>query len=69
MIRLESLFKPGGYAVADLQLNWRPSERISLGVGLFNLTDVRTMNGRRSAAAARPIHCCLSTRSPAGTSP
>lgn len=33
------LFKPGGYAVADLRLNWRPSERISLDVGLFNLTD------------------------------
>jgi hemoglobin/transferrin/lactoferrin receptor protein len=33
------LFKPGGYAVADLRFNWRPRERISLDVGLFNLTD------------------------------
>ncbi|HEX9707942.1 MAG TPA: TonB-dependent receptor, partial [Steroidobacteraceae bacterium] len=33
------LFKPDGYVVADLRLNWRPGERISLDFGLFNLTD------------------------------
>ncbi len=33
------LFKPGGYAVADLRLNWRHNERIGIDVGLFNLTD------------------------------
>jgi hemoglobin/transferrin/lactoferrin receptor protein len=34
-----ALFKPGGYAVADLRFNWRQSERIGIDVGLFNLTD------------------------------
>jgi hemoglobin/transferrin/lactoferrin receptor protein len=34
-----ALFKPGGYAVADLRLNWRPGERIGVDVGLFNLAD------------------------------
>jgi hemoglobin/transferrin/lactoferrin receptor protein len=33
------LFAPDGYAIADLRLQWRPSERITLELGLFNLTD------------------------------
>ena len=33
------LFKPGGYAVADLKLHWRLNERIAVNAGLFNLAD------------------------------
>jgi hemoglobin/transferrin/lactoferrin receptor protein len=33
------MFRPDGYTIADLHLQWRHSERITVDVGLFNLTD------------------------------
>jgi hemoglobin/transferrin/lactoferrin receptor protein len=33
------LFQPGGYAVLDLRLQWRPRPRLTASLGLFNLTD------------------------------
>ena len=33
------LFRPDGYEVLDLRLQWRPSRRVTASLGLFNLTD------------------------------
>jgi len=33
------LFRPGGYEVLDLRLQWRPTPRLTTSVGIFNLTD------------------------------
>jgi hemoglobin/transferrin/lactoferrin receptor protein len=33
------LFRPDGYSLLDLRLQWRPTSRITASLGLFNLTD------------------------------
>lgn len=33
------LFRPDGYEVLDLRLQWRPHPRVTANLGLFNLTD------------------------------
>lgn len=55
------LFRPDGYAIADLRLQWRYSERISVGVGLFNLTDRAyyewaTVRGRAPGDPLLPLY-------------
>jgi hemoglobin/transferrin/lactoferrin receptor protein len=35
------LFRPDGYSVLDLRLQWRPGARFTAGLGLFNLADSR----------------------------
>jgi hemoglobin/transferrin/lactoferrin receptor protein len=55
------LFKPDGYTVADLRLQWRWSERFTLDVGLFNLTDRAyyewsTVRGRAPSDPLLPLY-------------
>ncbi len=55
------LFKPDGYVVADLRLNWRVNERIAVDVGLFNLTDRAyyewaTVRGRAPTDPLLPLY-------------
>jgi hemoglobin/transferrin/lactoferrin receptor protein len=45
------LFRPGGYSVVDLRLQWRPHARVTASFGIFNLGDSRhyewaTVRGR-----------------------
>jgi hemoglobin/transferrin/lactoferrin receptor protein len=35
------LFRTGAYSVLDLRLRWRPAARLTIALGLFNLTDRR----------------------------
>lgn len=54
-------FRPGGYAVADLRLHWRLTERVSLQAGLFNLTDQTyyewaTVRGRAPGDPLLPLY-------------
>ena len=55
------LFKPDGYTVADLRLQWRWSERVTLDLGLFNLTDRAyyewsTVRGRAPGDPLLPLY-------------
>jgi len=55
------LFRPGGYAVADLRLQWRYSERVTVDVGLFNLADRSyhewaTVRGRAPGDPLLPLY-------------
>lgn len=54
-------FKPDGYAVADLRLRWRLTDRVSLQAGLFNLTDQAyyewaTVRGRAPGDPLLPLY-------------
>lgn len=45
------LYRPGGYSVVDLRLQWRPHERVTASLGIFNVGDSRhyewaTVRGR-----------------------
>jgi hemoglobin/transferrin/lactoferrin receptor protein len=35
------LFRPGGHAIVDLRLQWRPNPRLTVNLGLFNVADRR----------------------------
>jgi hemoglobin/transferrin/lactoferrin receptor protein len=55
------LFSPDGYAVADLRLQWRWSERVTLDLGLFNLADRTcyewsTVRGRAPGDPLLPLY-------------
>jgi hemoglobin/transferrin/lactoferrin receptor protein len=55
------LFKPDGYTVADLKLQWRWSDRVTLDLGLFNLTDRvyyewSTVRGRVAGDPLLPLY-------------
>ena len=55
------LFKPDGYTVADLRLQWRWSERVTVDIGLFNLTDRAyyewaTVRGRAPGDPLLPLY-------------
>lgn len=55
------LFQPDGYAVADLRLQWRWSERVTLDLGLFNLADRSyyewsTVRGRAPGDPLLPLY-------------
>lgn len=56
-----ALFAPGGYAVVDLKLHWRVSERIAINAGLFNLADRAyhewaTVRGRAPTDSLLPLY-------------
>jgi hemoglobin/transferrin/lactoferrin receptor protein len=55
------LYRPGGYAVVDLRLQWRPHPRVTASVGLFNLGDRRfyewaTVRGRVPGDPLLPLY-------------
>lgn len=55
------LFQPGGYTVADLRLQWRWSDRVTVDLGLFNLTDRAyyewsTVRGRAPGDPLLPLY-------------
>lgn len=55
------MFRPDGYAVADLRLQWRHGERIIVDIGVFNLTDRAyyewaTVRGRRPDDPLLPLY-------------
>jgi hemoglobin/transferrin/lactoferrin receptor protein len=55
------LFQPDGYAVADLRLRWRATSRVTLNLGLFNVTDRSyyewaTVRGRRPGDPLLPLY-------------
>ena len=55
------LYRPGGYAVVDLRLQWRPHERVTASIGLFNLGDRRysewaTVRGRVPGDPLLPLY-------------
>ena len=55
------LFKPDGYAVADLKLRWRLNERVTVNAGLFNLGDRTcyewaTVRGRTPTDPLLPLY-------------
>jgi len=55
------LYRPDGYGVADLRLQWRPNDRVTASVGIFNLGDSRhhewaTVRGRAPGDPLLPLY-------------
>lgn len=51
-----ALYEPAGYATLDLYHRYRPSERLRIDVGLFNLADRRYWDWSRTRGVTRDAH-------------